>query len=155
MPHSAYSAYDYASGKKPPLEVDHAWVDSLAKHNGKTLWIKPHLVAPSGSTTPEKWMSEPFWVARKEAAGGDIPATLILSELNIAGSHTTTAKCDAANRSNANSIQWTVPVLTNPKPLKSGAELFWADGIKKKRKETAVKLDLVGAKKPKISDTKE
>ena len=154
MPHSAYSAYDYASSKKP-LEVDHAWVDSFAKFNGKTLWIKPHLVAPSDSITPEKWMSEPFWVARKDAVGGDIPATLVLSELNSAGSHTTTAKGDADKRANAHSIQWTVPVLTNPLALKSGAELFWADGVKKKRKEAAVRLDLDCAKKRKCSDTKE
>jgi hypothetical protein len=155
LPHSALLAYDYASSKKPPLEVDHAWVDSLTKYNDKSLWIKPHLVPPSDSSTPEKWMSEPFWAARKEAAGDDIPATLVLSEMNSAGSHTTTAKGDPAKRGNANSMQWAIPVLTNPKALKNGDELWWAYGSVKKRKEKSLRIDLAGAKKSKISDTKE
>lgn len=147
-------AYNSASDKKS-FEVDHAWVDSLTKYNGKSLWIKPHLVQPSESTPPEKWMSEPFWAARKEEQGDDISATLVLSELNSAGSHTTTFKGDAAKRGNANNTQWAIPVLTNPKALKNGDELWWAYGSKKKRKETCVKIDLAGAKKSKISDTKE
>jgi hypothetical protein len=154
LPHSVFLAYDYASSKKP-LEVDQTWVDSFAKLHGKTLWIKPHFAPPSGSNPPEKSMTEPFWAARKEAAGGDIPGSLVLSELNIAGSHTTVAKGDVEKRGGVKNIQWKVPVLTNPSDLKSGTELWWAGGIKKKRTQVSLKLDVAGAKKQKTLEIKE
>ena len=148
LPHSINYAYE-ASGSKKPFEVEQNWVDSLAKLNGNTLWLKPHFVPPSPTTAPGKAMTEPFWAARKDYAGGDITPSLVLSSLNIAGSHTTVAKDVGEKRGGAKTYQWFVPVLTNPEELKCGTELWWAGGIKKKRPVEPLKLSLDSAKKQK------
>ena len=148
MPHSVNYAYDADSSKKgKTFEVDHLWVDSLSKVNGKTLWIKPHFTPPSGTLPRNKVMTEPFWAVRKveEQAGG---GNMVLTTLSIRGSHTVTWN---GVEPVAGTMQATVPVLTNPTDLKKGDELVWAIGSKKKRKSAPIKQAL-NDKKPKLEE---
>lgn len=137
--------------------MDHSWVDSLHILNNKTLWIKPHFVAPSGTVSQEKLCTEPFWAVRK-VAETDGPGNMLLTSVTSSGSVATDvaeeAKVFASCNPVANTIALKTPVLMNTKDLKAGDELVWAFGAKKnKRKQAPIKEKTEGTKAAKVDAT--
>ena len=134
--------------------MDHSWVDSFHKLNNKTLWIKPHFVAPSGSVSHEKLCTEPFWAVRKiaETDGlGNMLLTSVTSSGCVATDVAEEAKVFASSTPVANKIALKTPVLMNTKDLKAGEELVWAFGAKKnKRKLVPIKEKTEGTKAAKV-----
>ena len=150
LPRGKDYAYDFGDLKKgKTFEVEHLWVDSLLKVNGKTLWIKPMFTAPSGTLARNKTMTEPFWAVRKVEASDAGVGNMELSTLAISGTHVTLWQGPGDAVAGTDLRQ--VPVLCNKSDLKQGDELVWAYGEKKKKRKVAVKVD-PPAKKLKVDD---
>ena len=137
--------------------MDHSWVDSLQQVNKKTLWIKPHFVAPSGTVSHEKLCTEPFWAVRK-VAETDGPGNMLLTSFISSGSVATDVSLEgrvlASCNPVANTMELKTPVLMNTKDLKAGDELVWAFGAKKnKRKQAPIKEKAEGTKTAKVDAT--
>lgn len=135
--------------------MDHSWVDSLQQVNKKTLWIKPHFVAPSGTVSHEKLCTEPFWAVRK-VAETDGPGNMLLTSFISGGSVATDVSLEAGCQHEpvANTVALQTPVLMNTKDLKAGDELVWAFGAKKnKRKQAPIKEKAEGTKTAKVDAT--